>query len=217
MYPRLSYNAKVQDYETSLCQSKAHQKRRAIILLCNKVYYFSQCRRNTQKGILKLDELRHHYRSIQILHNHYNGSIAAYMPLELLVVISLTFAGNIGTIRMLHTEGNTSIPELTILPMVSVLTVAFQIIFYQRAGDLHNLSSFYTKSSKKRLFREKTGKMYLTSFPPLCVKVGTLLDIHKFTVVRFVGGVVVGTARLSILFFRQKWVKHTTTFTIQFR
>lgn len=126
------------------------------------------------------------------------------MPYELFVVISLTFAGNIGTIRMIRNlnDSNISILGMSLLPIISLLTGAFQIIFYQRAGDLHHLSSYFSGSVKKGLFTEKLAIMYLKSFPPLCVKVGNLVDIRKFTVVRFVGSVVVGTARLSIIFFR---------------
>lgn len=175
------------------------------MLTFNSIFFMQICRKNTRKRILKSEELRHHYRSIQILHNHYNDSIASYMPYELFVVISLTFAGNIGTIRMIRhvNDSNINILGMSLLPMVSILTGTFQIIFYQRAGDLHHLSAYFSRSVKKGLFTDKLAIMYLRSFPPLCVKVGNLLDIRKFTVVRFLGAVVVGTARLSLLFFRQ--------------
>ncbi|CAL8122813.1 unnamed protein product [Orchesella dallaii] len=177
-----------------------------VHLLCTRDYLVMM-RKNTRNGILQLNQLLHHYRSIQILQNHYNECIASYMPLQLFVVVSLTLAGNIGTIRLFHKygHGNITIPEMTLLPMVSLMTIAFQLIFYQRAGELHHLSSFYCRSSKKGLYKDsKLAKMYLKSFTPLCVQIGDLLKIRKFTVVKFVSSIVVGTARLSVLFFRNR-------------
>jgi len=134
------------------------------------------------------------YRRIQMLHQLYSELCSPLMiPLQNVILLIFILFTNFCCIEL---RGKVQWIYYMLFPLLSICNGIFQLVYTPMAGSL----SAFSMPLQKRSIRSTRSSFYLfRSCAPLKVRAGYFYAYNKYTVVKVMGAIIVGTSRIIIL------------------